>query len=624
MAVNNDLFAGAMVVEITAGTGSYTSPAVSNAGYGMETGEYNPNGYRSAWWMYTPTASGTATVDTELTTGAYKDTILAAWAGPLSSVPTTGPLAMDDQGGAVPDTSKLTLSVTANTTYYFQVTTYGGGYDSNYVLRVVGPRTTTPPVIDLPPFGATVTMRAGLPLPVDIDVPPVQTEVQVDAAGGRIIRVASPGLAFQASLPPPGLSRIRRTLLDPINDAVVPVLRPVFTVELTQVEGPLGTVILDVQYDYASTTFTGSPTLISRNVPLLAGRNIVRVVAAGDLPPSAVKPAQLAWRARLRIGGVAMDWTPTETFTVDPLAGDHAARATWSVTGAGTDPHLWYVTPAAGIPGDLVTAVGQGFSSSRGTVKLAGLDMPVQRWTHMAATPDAYGAQRVIDSTANRIDAEHDEVVVLVPDTAPPGGPVYVADGDGATAPDEPPRRTMFVPLRPIGLETSVSLEPPPLPPPPPPAPSNDNFASATPIILSNSTNTTVKFAVSNVGATVGSDEPTLTPPPSTPVPGYRSLWWSLPFKTLTKQGAWVLSADATGSTAPVSLGLYIDRRALGLGVLENGRAPDGVNFTNAKFGNIGFSRDSSNDGWVLLFRVASIGDVDATYNLTIIATPSV
>lgn len=649
----NDNFTNAIPVYIDTAGGTYTSPSVSNVGFTVEAGEPGAGG-RSAWWVYKPDASGSAVFDTQLTTSpgaASTDTLLYLFTGTALTALTE--ITYDDESGGA-NTSKITYTVTGATQYYIRVSTFNSSAppDMNYVLRVVGPAASLPPVvvsappvdsfavmrsgvepdglvtmvplettvrstsglwlIDNPPFGNEVQVRSGLE-PLIIDMPPIGTEVGVDGVGRITVKVPSPGFAVQVSQPAPALIRVFRRLLDPTGDVVVPVRRPVFTVEVTQAEGTLlSSLTLDVQYDYTSSDFTGAPVLLSQDMPLLNGRNIVRLAATGDLPTGRV-----AWRARLRIGGEAMAWTGTQTFTVDTLAGDHTAQVTWSIVAGDADPHLWYITPAAASPGDLVTVVGQGFSDSRGRVTLAGTDMPVQRWTHIPALPQAYGPDRVIDPMTNRVDAEHDEVVVTVPDTVTaPGGQLAVIDGDGTVAADPPAPRPMFVPLRPFWLESSVSSDPP-VTPPTPTGPANDIFDRAAPITISGSQQSTVTLSASNVGATVGADEPTLTSQYTATIPGYRSLWWVLPASAFTKPGVWYAEFNATASTVPVSLGFYVDRRAIDLGILESAHGPDGGTFSQSLI-TIQFNSVNT-AGWVFYLRVASIQDVDATYNLTVI-----
>lgn len=143
----NDLIANATAVEITTDGGTYTSPGVSLAdAAGWETGEFNPTQYtignKSVWWKYVPVSSGTATIDTELSTGQLTDTELAVYTGPAADVAQLTKVAQDSDSG-VNNTSLVTLAVTAGTTYYVQVGMYQGAHGATdlAVLRVAGPST---------------------------------------------------------------------------------------------------------------------------------------------------------------------------------------------------------------------------------------------------------------------------------------------------------------------------------------------------------------------------------------------------------------------------------------------------------------------------------------------------
>lgn len=453
MAASNDLFKDAMVVEIPTKGGTYVSPPVSNVGFGYESGEYKYYASdRTAWWAYKPLTSGTATFDVDLAVNPTDGYIwMAIWPGSRTSVPTD----------AAPWTGyyyyPVTISATAGTTYYIQLSTYNDSFDADYVLRVAGPRTVTPDVA-IPPLDSVVSMLAGHDDPPPVETVPAEAEVATTATGGLIWRVETPGSALQADVGAPNLTRIFRALLDPAVGVAVPVLRPAFTVIVTMIEGVLGTVTVDVEYTISPDGPDAVVNTLTQDVNLLGGRNVVRLTAMTDIPQSVPLPVPVTWRARLRFGGVAMGWTPAQSFIIDPQAGDHTAQLTWSVKGGDSEPHLWHVTPSAGVAGDLVTVIGQGFSPSRGKVKLAGVEMPVQTWRHIPASPSAFAGPAVIDTAANIVDPDHDEVVVIVPDVTPPGGAIWVEDGDGTIPADKVSPASAVAP--PAGLETSISGEP--------------------------------------------------------------------------------------------------------------------------------------------------------------------
>jgi len=105
-----------------------------------------------------------------------------------------------------------------------------------------------------------------------------------------------------------------------------------------------------------------------------------------------------------------------------PSTALQTASVTWTVTAGSPTPHLWFVDPAAGKPGDQVTAVGQGAAS--GTITVNGAEATVVSFTQVAATSATTG--RRIDPYAGAADAEHFAAVFTVPDIDAPGGPVVV------------------------------------------------------------------------------------------------------------------------------------------------------------------------------------------------------
>ncbi|MCL4522552.1 MAG: hypothetical protein M1451_01415, partial [Acidobacteria bacterium] len=116
----NDNFANATVaitssfndtVNTFAATTETTDPTPSCA-----ISSSNPRA-KSIWYRFTPSASGTATVDT---VGSVYDTILSVFTG---NPPSLVPFACDDDSGGN-FTSRVTLAVTANTAYYFMVTSF--------------------------------------------------------------------------------------------------------------------------------------------------------------------------------------------------------------------------------------------------------------------------------------------------------------------------------------------------------------------------------------------------------------------------------------------------------------------------------------------------------------------
>lgn len=247
-------------------------------------------------------------------------------------------------------------------------------------------------------------------------VPPIEGVVEPTA--NVLTSIPAVPIEVIPSVRAPVSVRCTRELLDPEDATTVPVLRPVFTVGVTLTEGDLETLTVEVQYD-DNTSFT-SPVSLTQAVDLVENENVVRIPALADLPTS----VPIYWRARLIFNSNTWAWTDYWQLTVDTTAGDHLISVVSIVTTTTPDPHLWFFTPEGAIVGSTVTIVGQGFSTAEGTVTLAGVTMPIVSWSHIAATGAAVTTGRVITSTL--VDPEHDEVVVTVPDVAPPGGGIVV------------------------------------------------------------------------------------------------------------------------------------------------------------------------------------------------------
>jgi hypothetical protein len=410
--LTNDLFARAAVVVNS--TGTWQSASTPNNGYGTEPGEPVPAGWgRSAWWSYTPRTSGTATFSTE-DSPSGTDTYLTVYTG--SSLAGLTQVGADDNSGWDEATSRLSVAVTANTTYHVQVTAYPAA-DKTYVLTVTGPVTTFSG--DVPVMEVTARAQADPVLAVLDDAPPMDATATADPGQQPSTFTAAPADGY-AAMPAPSVLRVRRLLTEPLDGAVVPVDKPTLMVTVAVVEGLQDTVTVDVQY--ASDAAFTAPTTLTRTFRVVFGDNPIR------LQPAAALAGTVYWRARLTLAGTPLAWTPARHFRIDTTAGDATCPLIWTPLATDTDGHLWWVDPASGRPGDLITVVGQGLAYDT-DVTLTGVAMEVVSRTRVAATPAAGTDARAIDALAGVADPEHDVFVVRVPDTAAaPGGPLLVED----------------------------------------------------------------------------------------------------------------------------------------------------------------------------------------------------
>jgi hypothetical protein len=115
----NDNFANAQVISGNSGT-----VTGSNVGATKEPGEPNHAGNAggaSVWYRWTPSTSGSATIDT---IGSNFDTLLAVYIG--SAVNSLTLIASNDDIGGGNLQSRVTFSATAGTTYSIAVDGYGG------------------------------------------------------------------------------------------------------------------------------------------------------------------------------------------------------------------------------------------------------------------------------------------------------------------------------------------------------------------------------------------------------------------------------------------------------------------------------------------------------------------
>ena len=160
----NNNFANAIVIAAFSGPLTVTG---YNTNATKETGEPNHAGNvggRSVWWKWTPTNSGSATIDTR---GSYFDTTLAIYTG-TNFTNLTSVASSDDITDGVVQASTVTLNVVGGTTYSIAVDGFNGigqdatdtagadnaGIKLNFAYTAVN---GSPPSILTQPSPATVT-----------------------------------------------------------------------------------------------------------------------------------------------------------------------------------------------------------------------------------------------------------------------------------------------------------------------------------------------------------------------------------------------------------------------------------------------------------------------------------
>ena len=146
----NDNFANAQPLSGTSAIAKGT-----NVGATKEPGEPDHAGNKggaSVWYVWTPTVSGVYTADTF---GSSFDTLLAAYTGTAVDALTT--VASDDDTGTG-QTSSITFTAAAGTTYHFAVDGFNG--DTGAITLNLGPTSSLPQIIAFvpPSAGAGVTV----------------------------------------------------------------------------------------------------------------------------------------------------------------------------------------------------------------------------------------------------------------------------------------------------------------------------------------------------------------------------------------------------------------------------------------------------------------------------------
>jgi hypothetical protein len=148
----NDAFANATTI-----TGTPFSGQGANTLATKEAGEPNHAdnaGGHSVWWKWTPTAGGSAKLDTR---GSYYDTTLAVYTGTALSA-LTRLVADDDVQDGVVQASEVTFTATAGTTYHIAVDGFDGDTGGIRLALSVDGVTGSPPVISDHPLSITRTV----------------------------------------------------------------------------------------------------------------------------------------------------------------------------------------------------------------------------------------------------------------------------------------------------------------------------------------------------------------------------------------------------------------------------------------------------------------------------------
>ena len=257
----------------------------------------------------------------------------------------------------------------------------------------------------------------GMPGPwSDGSIPPAVVEV---IAPLPTIPETIPPAFVDVFTPLPELIVATTTLISPVSGQHVPSLRPVFEVVVTTEQTDL---LVEVEYA-DNEEFTDAVSLTAA-LPdnVVPARAVVR-------PEEPIADGAWWWRARVFRPEEVGDWTAPIGFIVSTEDGDAMIGGLWNVVvDQAPNPHLWYVSPPRGQAGDTCYAVGTGFGPTSATVSIAGIQATDVHLAQVAATGDAYTAERVIDPQTNTADARHQTVSFVVPEVPQPGG-ILIVDG---------------------------------------------------------------------------------------------------------------------------------------------------------------------------------------------------
>jgi hypothetical protein len=276
--------------------------------------------------------------------------------------------------------------------------------------------------VNTPPSDAYVdTPIATVPgLDLNYAAPPAEAWVQTPAplaTTGLGAIIDAPVVSAWVQALDPRMLDATITLISPTANLAVPTLRPRFTAAVATEDSGAR-----VEFQYATTTAYTDGTILS--APVAYGQAITYVTAQAGTALS--DGETYVWRARVVNDFADGDWTPSVSFAISALDGDALAGGTWRVDATATPaPHLWWVVPDRGRPGDKAVCVGTALGTSAATVYIGFTAATGVLYT-VAPTAAAYTGDRVIDRDNDRCDPGHQRVAFTVPEVHPPGGPLSV------------------------------------------------------------------------------------------------------------------------------------------------------------------------------------------------------
>jgi hypothetical protein len=380
-------------------------------------------GQRAGWYKFTAPRNGSITVNAAASSDNCEIDV-------LSYTASTWTLLNYVFSSTTPG---LSQAVSAGILYYVRIANASSvGQTINVVMTGSGlPDAPQPDIVNWTPITAGATLRAVRSWQPRLPVPAIVARVRLAARiTGEIdtvivnpirLAVSTPNAVEVEQLRParvgvtlrlPMIVEAALTLTQPDDGEVVATHRPEFIVGLDQRDESISYTI-EIQYD--DDADFSSPITLSRTVGGTTGG--LFLVPDSDVPNAAF------WRARLLLNGVEqITWSAPNAFTVSAGAAASSLPVSWRVSAsAEREIHLWHTDPPGPSVGDTVTAYGQGFPLSTGSLLLGDDTVPVLSWDLVAADPANAG---VIDGPV--IGPEHFAVTFVAPEIEPPGGPLTV------------------------------------------------------------------------------------------------------------------------------------------------------------------------------------------------------
>lgn len=392
-------------------------------------------GFRAGWYKYNPVATkpGVNAASVGFTGGSAIQVFSRIGTGAWT-------LVGQQQRATNSYTDSVVFTVTLGTTYYFRVANTINDAGQKVRLGVDFMPTKAAVLMDAAPIRVAVAGKpariaekpqpvppitvatdlvdpkavggngraTAVPIAVSVTMQPMAIEVSAD-------EVFAPPLTLAVMMGNPSIIAAGLSLTSPDAGETIATSYPQFIVAL-MADDPEVDYQIEIQWS-ADNDFT-DPVSAIVDAPAVDG-------GIAYTPTTPVFEATF-WRARLLLDGEeVIGWTPYRVFYVSAVIATVQLPITWTVdTDAARPIHLWHFDPPGVEEGDLVTAYGQGFPLSTGTLYLYNEPVLPLSWDLIEADALADPVTRTIDGA--EVDPEHFAVTFIAPPVEEPGGPLTV------------------------------------------------------------------------------------------------------------------------------------------------------------------------------------------------------